>query len=53
MRSAISPTATEETLTLIQGVLNTFVMFLARVVGYAIDCAMRGNREQQRPGRAT
>ncbi len=25
------------TLTLIQGVVNTFVMFLARVVGYAID----------------
>ena len=25
------------TLTLLQGVLNTFVMFLARVIGYAID----------------
>jgi heat shock protein HtpX len=29
------------TLTLIQGVVNTFVIFLARVVGYAIDQAMR------------
>ncbi|MDE2148967.1 MAG: protease HtpX [Gammaproteobacteria bacterium] len=28
------------TLTLIQGVLNTFVMFLARVIGYAIDQAV-------------
>ena len=31
------------TLTLIQGVLNTFVMFLARVVGYAIDKAVFRN----------
>ncbi|HAX90896.1 MAG TPA: protease HtpX [Rhodospirillaceae bacterium] len=29
------------TLTLIQGVVNTFVFFLARVVGYVIDSAMR------------
>jgi heat shock protein HtpX len=29
------------TLTLIQGVVNTFVIFLARVVGYVIDSAMR------------
>ncbi len=29
------------TLTLIQGVLNTFVIFAARVVGYVIDGAMR------------
>lgn len=28
------------TLTLVQGVVNTFVMFLARVVGYAIDRAV-------------
>lgn len=38
------------TLTLIQGVVNTFVFFLARVVGYAIDQAMRkpdGEGEQQ------
>lgn len=31
------------TLTLIQGVVNTFVMFLARVVGYAIDKAVFRN----------
>lgn len=34
------------TLTLIQGVVNTFVMFLARVVGYVIDSALRRNNEQ-------
>ena len=28
------------TLTLIQGVVNTFVMFMARVIGYAIDRAL-------------
>ena len=33
------------TLTLIQGVLNTFVIFLARVVGFFVDSALRGNRE--------
>lgn len=40
------------TLTLIQGVLNTFVIFLARVVGYAIDQAVfrRGSDEQRGPG---
>lgn len=31
------------TLTLIQGVLNTFVMFLARVIGFAIDKAVFRN----------
>lgn len=32
------------TMTLIQGVLNTFVVFLSRVVGYAVDRALsRGN----------
>jgi len=36
------------TLTLIQGVLNTFVMFLARVIGYAIDRAM--SRDNSGPG---
>lgn len=35
------------TLTLIQGVVNTFVMFLARVVGYFVDGALRRNNEQQ------
>jgi heat shock protein HtpX len=29
------------TLTLIQGVINTFVMFLARIVGYAVDSFLR------------
>ena len=34
------------TLTLIQGVLNTFVVFLSRVVGYVVDSAMRKNDEE-------
>lgn len=34
------------TLTLIQGVLNTFVFFLARVVGFAIDRALSGDRDR-------
>ncbi|WP_394778553.1 protease HtpX [Undibacterium sp.] len=39
------------TMTLIQGVLNTFVVFLARVVGYAIDKAVfRNNSNDSRPG---
>jgi heat shock protein HtpX len=39
------------TLTLIQGVLNTFVIFLSRVIGGAIDAALRGrDGEQQRGG---
>jgi heat shock protein HtpX len=33
------------TMTLIQGVLNTFVIFLARVVGRVVDSAISGNRE--------
>jgi heat shock protein HtpX len=33
------------TMALIQGVLNTFVIFLARVVGRVIDSALSGNRE--------
>jgi len=33
------------TLTLIQGVVNTFVMFFARIVGNIIDKAVLGNRE--------
>ncbi|WP_034292022.1 protease HtpX [Herbaspirillum sp. RV1423] len=33
------------TLTLIQGVVNTFVMFLARIVGYFVDSALRRNNE--------
>ncbi|WP_028006365.1 protease HtpX [Solimonas flava] len=40
------------TLTLIQGVVNTFVMFLARVIGYAIDQALfrRNSDENSGPG---
>ncbi|MBN8482616.1 MAG: protease HtpX [Xanthomonadales bacterium] len=33
------------TMTLIQGVVNTFVIFLARVVGTVIDRAISGNRD--------
>lgn len=35
------------TLALIQGVVNTFVMFLARVVGYAIDKAVFRNERDE------
>lgn len=39
------------TMTLIQGVVNTFVIFLARVVGYAIDRAVfKNEREGMGPG---
>ncbi len=39
------------TLTLIQGVVNTFVIFIARVVGWLVDTALRrGNDEQAGPG---
>jgi heat shock protein HtpX len=34
------------TMTLIQGVLNTFVVFLSRVVGYAVDSFLRRNDER-------
>ncbi len=34
------------TMALIQGVLNTFVIFLARVVGRAIDSMISGNRDE-------
>ncbi len=37
------------TMALIQGVLNTFVIFLARVVGRAIDAALSGNRDNDGP----
>jgi heat shock protein HtpX len=33
------------TLTLIQGVLNTFVIFLSRIVGYAVDRALSRNND--------
>jgi heat shock protein HtpX len=39
------------TLTLIQGVVNTFVIFLARVVGWFVDSALRkGDGESSGPG---
>jgi heat shock protein HtpX len=38
------------TLALIQGVLNTFVMFLARVLGSLIDGALQGDRERDGGG---
>lgn len=38
------------TLTLIQGVLNTFVVFLARVVGFMIDRAVFRNNDDRSPG---
>ncbi|MFZ1642957.1 MAG: protease HtpX [Candidatus Contendobacter sp.] len=38
------------TLSLIQGVLNTFVIVLARVVGYLVDRALSPNNESRRPG---
>jgi heat shock protein HtpX len=41
------------TLTLVQGVLNTFVVFLSRVIGYAVDSALRKNDEENTgPGMA-
>jgi len=38
------------TLTLIQGVLNTFVFFLARVIGTVVDGFLRGNSNEQQRG---
>ncbi len=39
------------TLTLIQGVVNTFVVFLSRVVGYLVDSALRkGDEQSSGPG---
>jgi heat shock protein HtpX len=39
------------TMALIQGVMNTFVVFLSRVIGYAIDSFLRKNDEENRgPG---
>ncbi|MCA9602203.1 MAG: protease HtpX [Polyangiales bacterium] len=36
------------TMTLLQGVLNTFVYFFARVIGSLVDGALSGNRERGR-----
>jgi heat shock protein HtpX len=38
------------TLTLIQGVVNTFVMFFARIIGYAVDSALRKDGDDRGPG---
>lgn len=38
------------TLTLIQGVVNTFVIFLARVIGYAVDSFLRREGDNSGPG---
>ena len=38
------------TLTLIQGVVNTFVVFLSRVVGYAVDAFLRRGSDSSGPG---
>ena len=38
------------TLTLIQGVVNTFVIFLSRIIGYAVDQFLRGNSDRGGPG---
>ena len=34
------------TMTLIQGVMNTFVVFISRIVGYAVDSFLRKNDEE-------
>lgn len=38
------------TLTLIQGVVNTFVIFLSRIIGYAVDSFLRRDGEESGPG---
>ncbi len=39
------------TMTLIQGVMNTFVVFLSRVIGYAVDSFLRkGDTQSSGPG---
>jgi heat shock protein HtpX len=39
------------TMTLIQGVMNTFVVFLSRVIGYAVDSFLRrGDSNSSGPG---
>ena len=38
------------TMTLIQGVVNTFVVFLARVVGYFVDSMLSKNNDNRGPG---
>jgi heat shock protein HtpX len=38
------------TLTLIQGVVNTFVIFLSRIVGYLVDSFLRRGSDSSGPG---
>ena len=38
------------TLTLIQGVVNTFVIFLSRAIGYAVDSFLSRGEERRGPG---
>jgi heat shock protein HtpX len=38
------------TMTLIQGVMNTFVVFLSRVIGYAVDSFLRRGNDSSGPG---
>jgi heat shock protein HtpX len=40
------------TMTLLQGVTNTFVIFFARVAGYLVDMYLSGNNDRRRPGPA-
>ena len=37
------------TMTLVQGVVNAFVMFLSRVVAFAVSQAMRGDKDDDKP----
>ena len=38
------------TMTLVQGVMNTFVVFISRAVGYAVDSFLRRDEESNGPG---
>ena len=38
------------TMTLIQGVMNTFVVFLSRVIGYSVDSFLRKSDDRSGPG---
>ncbi|MDP2741981.1 MAG: protease HtpX [Hydrogenophaga sp.] len=38
------------TMTLVQGVMNTFVVFLSRVIGYAVDSFLRKDSNSSGPG---
>jgi heat shock protein HtpX len=38
------------TMTLIQGVVNTFVIFLSRAIGYIVDLALSKDKEYRGPG---